>query len=165
MPMFIINQPKKIIYLLIMLLFFLFAISAIKINIGMLINDNNKQVIKWSDQVCNIKAAHCNINLDDLSLSLTLNPKVLTYKQPINIEVSLADNNYTEVTAEFIGKTMSMGLFPFKLKLAGFDNKQVKFSGNGSIVFCTIDPSMLWMLQLRIISAHTINQVAIELID
>jgi hypothetical protein len=129
----------------------------------MYIKTEDKPLEIWENQVCNIKADHCDLNLDGFNLSLAFNPKILTYKHPVNIELSLTADNYTEVTAEFIGKTMSMGLFPFKLKLVHLTGIEYKFSGIGSIVFCTTDPNMEWMLQLRITSANKIYQLAIEL--
>jgi hypothetical protein len=158
-----IKNHKLINCIVIVLLVYIFTVGITKVTSNMQVKTVDKPLIIWENQVCNIKAERCHIKLDNSNLSLAFTPKLLTYKHPINIELMLPAANYEKVTAEFIGKAMSMGLFPFKLKPINVTGTEQLFSGVGHIVFCTIDPKMKWMLRLRITSNNKVDQLDIDL--
>ena len=95
---------------------------------------------------------------------LNVQPATMPTGQPLNIAADLSGFAVEKVTMEFIGRDMPMGLMPFNLKKqSGQVSGSGRYTGTGTITFCTSDSKMVWIARLKIETRDAIHTVLFEL--
>ena len=125
-------------------------------------NDLGKQEQQSYQALCKVPDG-CRLKLSEGVVSLRIAPGDLPALQPLDIKVELEGFSAQQVSMEFIGKDMPMGLWPFPLEREGGLFAAEHFTGEGSISLCTTDKNMVWLARLIISSESTVNTVVFEL--
>ena len=131
----------------IMVMVGLFAV----INIGrwMLIDASKGPMSKKYYQKCSV-AKGCRIDEGDVSVIFRVSPVSLPVLQPLKLEVVLKGIKAENVSVEFVGRDMPMGLMPVRLERQWNAALVERYKGVGSISFCTTDNSMIWIARILI---------------
>ncbi|WP_172807552.1 hypothetical protein [Endozoicomonas ascidiicola] len=125
-------------------------------------NISDKPVVKITSYCQTVVG--CSAILDGNEVTLHISPPGLPAAQPLDISVSISGLAAENVTMEFIGRDMHMGLMPFVLQeLPPTDIGTKTFMGVSSVSFCTVDNTMIWTAELKIETANAIHSVLFEL--
>ncbi len=112
---------------------------------------------------CNT-AKGCQSRVGEGTVMLNVQPATMPTGQPLNIAADLSGFAVEKVTMEFIGRDMPMGLMPFNLKKqSGQVSGSGRYTGTGTITFCTSDSKMVWIARLKIETRDAIHTVLFEL--
>ncbi|MFK0573338.1 hypothetical protein [Endozoicomonas sp.] len=112
---------------------------------------------------CNIIKG-CQSRVGEGLVSLNILPSTMPTGQPLDITVELSGLIAEKVTMEFVGRNMPMGLMPFSLKKqSGQSSGPERYTGTGSITFCTADTKMVWVARAKIETREAIHRVLFEL--
>ena len=157
------QQGVKILALLVIMAIGLLSLSQL---VGILSEHSNKQRdVKPSSVVishCDLTAS-CQARTPEGVVDLTINPASLPVLQPLALAVTLTGIEAQQVTLEFVGRDMPMGLEPIILQRSGSKAGSERYIGTGGISFCTVDKEMVWLARIHITTKEEVKAVIFEL--
>lgn len=145
--------------LLLLALVLVFYVSRYLNNDEVIANKQAFQTISY----CNT-AKGCQSRIGEGTVILNILPSAVPTGQPLEITADLSGLMVENVSMEFVGRDMPMGLTPFSLKQqSGQTSETGRYTGTGMITFCTSDSKMVWIARLRIETRDVIHTVLFEL--
>ena len=113
-------------------------------------------------QICSL-AEGCVLDTGKARVLFNVLPASLPALEALELDVVLEGINAEQVSVEFMGRDMPMGLMPVILKREGYGWLSQHYTGVGSISFCASDRQMVWVARLSIKTAVGLQTVAFEL--
>jgi len=105
---------------------------------------------------CNYSHEYCSGIIPGIGETrINVSPKNMPSMQPLFLTVSFSDNTgINSIQAQFNGIDMNMGMPFFTLELA----RDESWHGQGYINYCSINPKMIWAINLNIKKHHFFYQ-------
>lgn len=108
-------------------------------------------------------AATCSTRLQDAKVDLSIEPASMPVLRPLDMVVTLSGVKAERVTLEFAGRDMPMGLDAIPLTRNGHGADYERYTGTGSISFCSADREMVWLARINITTRTEVQTIVFEL--
>ncbi|MCX4028081.1 hypothetical protein H0A36_09485 [Endozoicomonas sp. SM1973] len=92
-------------------------------------------------------------------LKLHITPDDLPYDKPISVVVSSDNPSIQQLTLQFKGRDMEMGLLPLTLSTS----QPGTYSGTTGLSYCTLGDKMVWLAELTVVTPQSNYRLIFEL--
>jgi len=105
----------------------------------------------------------CSVHFSGGSVDLKVTPESMPAMEPLALSVVITGVKASDVSVEFVGRDMPMGLEPVTMRAAGSLADSHRYEGTGMISFCSIDNQMVWLARVNITTKKATQTVVFEL--